>query len=71
MIFIDRKGQSIDIDPLSQQSIAAAKTKAPGEGIGPAVASELLQQIADGAITRSAQLPAEYQHLGTVVGLAI
>lgn len=66
MEFINSKGQFIDIDTLSQQSISAAKAMAPGEGVGPAVAGELLQRIADGAVTNMAQLPSEYQHLGHV-----
>lgn len=70
MEFINRKSQAIEIDPLNQQSIDEAKAAAPGEGVGPAVARELLQRIAYGTVTNTAQLPAEYQHLGNLVGLA-
>lgn len=70
MDFINRKGQRVEFDPFSQQSIDAAKAAAPGEGVGPAVTGELLQRIADGAVTIAPQLPSEYQHLGKVDGLA-
>ena len=69
MEFINRDGQPIQVDPFDQQSITAAKAAAPGEGVGPLVASELLQRIADGTVTNAHQLPAEYQHVGTAAGL--
>lgn len=70
MKFITREGNAITVDPLSQHSIDAAKAAAPGQGIGPAVAGELFNQIADGAVTSAAQLPDEYRHLAGFVGLA-
>lgn len=69
MEFITRQGKEITFNPFSQQSIAEAKAKAPGDGVGPATAAELLVQIAVGNVTSSGQLPSEYRRLGTVVGL--
>jgi hypothetical protein len=69
MEFINRRGETISFNPFDQQSLEAAKAAAPGEGIGPAVGSELSKSIAEGSLTRLSQLPAEYQRLGRVMGL--
>jgi hypothetical protein len=53
----------VSIDPFSQSSIDAAKAVAPGQGIGPAVASVLMAKIAAGEVTNADQLPAEYRPL--------
>lgn len=66
----NRHGQVIEFDPFSQSSIDAAKSKAPGEGVGIAVSKELTNKIASGEITRLGQLPSEYQKLGQVCGLS-
>lgn len=69
MEFINYQGEKIEVDPLNQQSIDAAKSTAPGVGIGPAVASELIARIAAGTVTSSSELPPEYRRLGLIVGL--
>ena len=66
MKFTAKNGKTIEINPLNQASIDAAKALAPDEGIGPAVAGELLALINRGAITTD-QLPSEYAHLGKPV----
>ena len=70
MEFIDRHGKKINVDPFDQASIDAAKTAAPGEGVGLAVESELLGQLAAGKVANANQLPFEYRHLAEVSGLS-
>ena len=66
---IDCAGETIEVNPFSQASIDAAKAQAPGKGVGPAVAAELLAQMADGRVTSAVQLPEEYRRLADVAGL--
>lgn len=70
MQFTNRHNEVIEFDPFDQASIDAAKAKAPGEGIGPLVAGELLSKIESGEITKTSQLPPEYQRLGKMCDLA-
>ena len=42
MIFMTRKGEAIEFNPLFQTEIDAAKAIAPGEGIGPALSDPLV-----------------------------
>lgn len=69
MEFVNRCGETIKIDPMSQVSIASAKAAAPGEGVGQAVSARLLEEVAAGALTASEQLPPDYRHLVKVCGL--
>jgi hypothetical protein len=69
MEFVTDGGGKIQFDPYSQQSIDAAKAVAPGQGIGPTVAGELMTAIAEGRITKTSQLPSEYLLLGRVMRL--
>ena len=69
MRFISSDSRIIHVNPLDPSSIDAAKAQAPGQGVGPAVCSALIEKIVAGDITNTSQLPPEYQHVGTVVGL--
>lgn len=69
MEFLTRSGSTISFDPFNQTEINAAKAQSPGEGIGPAVAAELIAKVRDGSITDAGQLPPEYRHLGRLIGL--
>ncbi len=71
MEFINRRGETIELDPFNQQAIDAAKAAAPGEGVGPAVAGELFARISDGTVTSASQLPPEYRRLGALAGLPV
>jgi len=64
MEFRTRSGAVLTINPFSQSSIDVAKEVAPGEGIGPFVASALMDAIAAGYVTHVSRLPPEYRHLG-------
>lgn len=59
-------GMILKIDPLSQESISAAKKIAPGQGVGPVVARGILKMLVTGVVQPS-QLPAEYAHLSVFV----
>lgn len=61
--------KGIEIDVLSQTSIDAAKSQMPSQGVGPSVASELLELIGTGQVTSFSQLPREYSHLGRMANL--
>lgn len=61
-------GEELMINPFDQVSIDAAKSAAPGEGIGPAVSAHLVGLIGRGLICDANLLPAEYRHLGALIG---
>ncbi|PKM47085.1 MAG: hypothetical protein CVV05_01470 [Gammaproteobacteria bacterium HGW-Gammaproteobacteria-1] len=69
MDFITRSGRVITFDLLNQAEIDKAKAMAPGEGVGPAIAAELIAKVRDGAITDAVQIPPEYSRLGYLIGL--
>ncbi|PKM46885.1 MAG: hypothetical protein CVV05_00275 [Gammaproteobacteria bacterium HGW-Gammaproteobacteria-1] len=69
MEFTTRNGVVITFDPFDQTQIDAAKAQAPGEGIGPAIAAELIESIRKGTVTNALQLPVEYMHLSTLLRL--
>lgn len=69
MKFTTKANQVLEVNPVSQASIDAAKALAPGEGIGPAIAADLINKIASGEITNMSQMPDEYRKLGESCGL--
>ena len=69
MIFKTIYGETIEFDPLDQDSIDRSKSKAPGEGIGPAIGEYLIKSVCNGNLTEVSQLPKEYRHLAKYLGL--
>jgi hypothetical protein len=68
LVFRTRSGEDLLINPFDQGSIDAAKAAAPGEGIGPAVSAHLVGLMGRGLISDANLLPAEYRHLGALIG---
>lgn len=68
LTFRTRSGEDLLINPFDQSSIDAAKEAAPGEGVGPAVVTRLLDLMARGLIKDATVLPSEYRHLGALIG---
>lgn len=66
--FRTRSGEELLINPFDQSSIDAAKKAAPGEGVGPAVSARLIDLMRRGLIGDASLLPAEYRHLGALIG---
>lgn len=69
MKFTAQTGQILEVNPLNQASIDAAKAVAPGKGLGPAIGAALISKIAYGEITDMSQMPIEYRLLGKSCGL--
>jgi hypothetical protein len=53
----------LTINPLSQESISAAKTKMPEQGIGPCVTKELIRMAQAGEISKASDIPSDFSSL--------